>query len=255
MNEIKTFAAILIMIVFTAISIYMILDDDEQELTNKNIQAVVCFGTTGDFIKEATVSYNESAVQTEENFEKTEIKAETETTTSLFEYFEYEDEMEFGNEYVEFPLNLNAASFEELIQLPGIGEITAENIIAYREANGGFRNREELLEVNGIGKIRYQQIYDLVYLDVEYYDSTEETNPPETDYENTQKTDWIPVIVNVNTASAEEFAYLPGVDMELASKIIALRDEIGGYKNILELLYVEGMTVELYRSIDEYLVC
>jgi len=248
MNEIKTFAAILIMIVFTAISIYMILDDDEQELTNKNIQAVVCFGTTGDFIEEATVSYNESAVQTEENFE-------TETTTSLFEYFEYEDEMEFGNEYVEFPLNLNAASFEELIQLPGIGEITAENIIAYREANGGFRNREELLEVNGIGKIRYQQIYDLVYLDVEYYDSTEETNPPETDYENTQKTDWIPVIVNVNTASAEEFAYLPGVDMELASKIIALRDEIGGYKNILELLYVEGMTVELYRSIDEYLVC
>lgn len=252
MDNIKTFAAISFMFIFTSINVYMVATDNEQDIEREAVQVMVCFETTGALIEEATISYAESIVQTEENFEKTEIKTETETTVSLFEY---EDEMAFGKEYVEFPLNLNMASFEELIQLPGIGEVTAENIIAYRETNGGFRNREELLEVSGIGKIRYQQIYDLVYLDVEYYDYPEETNSPETDYKNTQETDWIPIIVNVNTASAEEFAYLPGVDMELARKIVDLRNEIGGYKNILELLYVEGMTVKLYISIDDYLVC
>lgn len=252
MNEIKTFAAILVMIIFTSISIYMVATDDE-EITRETIQAVVYFETTADCTGEVITSYAESAAKTEEYFEKTEIQTETEMTTSLTKC---EDKMESGKEYVVFPLNLNTASFEALIQLPGIGEVTAENIIAYREANGGFRNREELLEVSGIGKIRYQQIYDLVYLDIEYYDYPEETSPPEIiDRTKTQATEWVPIIINVNTATAEEFAYMPGVDIELGRKIVALRNEIGGYKNILELLYVEGMTVELYRSIDDYLVC
>ncbi len=50
-------------------------------------------------------------------------------------------------------ININTASAQELADfLPGIGITKAENIVAYREAIGGFRSVEELIEVKGIGE-------------------------------------------------------------------------------------------------------
>ncbi|MBQ9301060.1 MAG: helix-hairpin-helix domain-containing protein [Clostridia bacterium] len=60
-------------------------------------------------------------------------------------------------------LNLNAASRDELMTLPGIGEKTAEAILALRETLGSFRYPEDLLLVNGIGTKKLETIYDLIY--------------------------------------------------------------------------------------------
>lgn len=48
-------------------------------------------------------------------------------------------------------ININTATKEELMQLPGIGETTADNIISYREEHGSFGSVEDLLEIRGIG--------------------------------------------------------------------------------------------------------
>ena len=50
------------------------------------------------------------------------------------------------------PLDLNAASAEELAELPGIGPELARRIAAYREEHGPFETVEELMEVSGIGQ-------------------------------------------------------------------------------------------------------
>ena len=49
-------------------------------------------------------------------------------------------------------IDINTAGVDELMLLPGIGEKRAEDIIAYRRANGPFRIPEELTEVPGIGE-------------------------------------------------------------------------------------------------------
>ncbi len=49
------------------------------------------------------------------------------------------------------PLDLNAASAEELTALPGIGEALAARIVEYREASGPFETVEDLTNVSGIG--------------------------------------------------------------------------------------------------------
>ena len=53
------------------------------------------------------------------------------------------------------PLDLNAATAEELTELPGIGEELSRRILEYREENGGFRSVEELMEVSGIGEGKF----------------------------------------------------------------------------------------------------
>ena len=60
------------------------------------------------------------------------------------------------------PLNINQASLKELQKLPGVGKVTAEKIIAYREANGPFATVDDLLKVNGMGKKTLAKIRDRV---------------------------------------------------------------------------------------------
>lgn len=52
------------------------------------------------------------------------------------------------------PLNLNTATAEQLDTLDGVGPATAQKILAYRQAHGGFRSVAELGQVPGIGEKR-----------------------------------------------------------------------------------------------------
>ena len=59
-------------------------------------------------------------------------------------------------------LDLNTATSEQLQQLPGIGPVIAERIIAYRTENGPFSTVGELMNVSGIGEKKLEAIWDLV---------------------------------------------------------------------------------------------
>lgn len=59
-------------------------------------------------------------------------------------------------------VNLNTASAEELESLPEVGEVTADRIIEYREANGPFRSIDDLVHVQGISTRTIDGLRDLV---------------------------------------------------------------------------------------------
>lgn len=66
---------------------------------------------------------------------------------------------------LEGPVNLNSASAEQLMTLPGIGEVKAAAIIAYREAHDGFKTIEEIMEVSGFGEATFERLKESITVD------------------------------------------------------------------------------------------
>ena len=61
--------------------------------------------------------------------------------------------------------------------------------------------------------------------------------------------------VNINTATAEEFAAnVPLIDKELAERIVEYREETGDFQVLEELLQIDGFTRKLLRRIKPFLL-
>ena len=60
------------------------------------------------------------------------------------------------------PVHLNVATLEQLDALPGVGPVTAQKILDYRQKHGAFGTVDELDAIPGIGPARLDQLRDLV---------------------------------------------------------------------------------------------
>lgn len=74
------------------------------------------------------------------------------------EEWSMEDSKAVGADRADGKVNINTASREELMTLPGIGESKAETIIKYREEHGDFESIEGLMEIPGIKEGIYNKI-------------------------------------------------------------------------------------------------
>ena len=61
-------------------------------------------------------------------------------------------------------INVNSASVRELQKLNGIGEVTAQAIVVYRDEHGAFSSVEDLLNVKGIGQAALAKIIPYISL-------------------------------------------------------------------------------------------
>ncbi len=59
-------------------------------------------------------------------------------------------------------ININQASVEELMALPGIGSAKAGSIVSYREQNGEFSSIEEVMQVEGIKEGVFNRMKDRI---------------------------------------------------------------------------------------------
>lgn len=62
-------------------------------------------------------------------------------------------------------VNINTASKEKLMTLPGIGESRAESIITYREEYGRFKTIEDIMKVSGIKDAAYSKLKNYICVD------------------------------------------------------------------------------------------
>jgi competence protein ComEA len=60
------------------------------------------------------------------------------------------------------PVHLNTATLDELDALPGVGPVTAQKILDYREQHGAFSSVDDLDAIPGIGPARLEQLRGLV---------------------------------------------------------------------------------------------
>lgn len=180
-----------------------------------------------------------------------------------------------------FPISLNSITFDELLYIKGIGEVTAQKIIDYRSSIGYFTSRYQLLEIDGIGENKMNTIMEYTYIEDEnldyYYEETtlevaEEPQPDEpqrnvqnnfesivdgdsnvVEVEVTTYVEPITYPIDLNTATLDELITIPNVTIEIAQEILNLRDTIQYYSNPYELLYIDGVTEQYLSEIIEYI--
>lgn len=115
----------------------------------------------GGFSEEAAVEYvNQAAVLSDGQQIRIYTREEAEKLENPLDVKLQETEADrtAGQEKV----NLNTATEEELMTLPGIGEAKAADIVSYREENGGFQSIEEIKNISGIKDAVFSKIRDRI---------------------------------------------------------------------------------------------
>ncbi len=126
-------------------------------------------------------------------------------------------------------LNINEASSQDFLLLPGIGEKTSHRIVKYREELGGFKAIEQMKRVKGIG--------DAVFNKIREHLTT------------TGKND-LKVLMDINTATTPALRSLPGISEKDANAVIEYRKKNRGFKKIEEIK-LAGIGKEKFEEIKD----
>ncbi len=130
-------------------------------------------------------------------------------------------------------LNIDTASENDFMLLPGIGKITAHRIIKFRDDNGGFKNLQELTRVEGVSQKMFASFKDHLTL--------------------TGKSD-LKMLIDINSASKETLLTLPRVSENKAEAIINYRKKHEGFIRIEDLLLVKEFDKKEYDEIKELII-
>jgi competence protein ComEA len=143
-------------------------------------------------------------------------------------------------------IDLNRASRDELLLLPGVGQGLASRIDQYRREQGAFRSIHDLVQVSGVGQATLERLQPWVQVrpnDAGKAPTTERIAKP-------GKVAGLAGTINVNSASADELKRLPGIGPTLSERIVQERLR-GPFKSVEDLARVRGIgpkTVERLRS-------
>lgn len=127
-------------------------------------------------------------------------------------------------------IDINTADTASLIALPGIGSKLAARIISFRDKLGGFYSLSQVGETYGLPDSTFQKIK--AYLKLETGSVKK---------------------ININTATIDDLKTHPYIRYNIASAIVAYRNEHGLFSAIKDIKKVVAVTEEVYQKIEAYL--
>jgi competence protein ComEA len=162
-------------------------------------------------------------------------------------------------------IDLNQAGHAELLQLPGVGEKTAQRIEDQRQAQGGFRRVDDIARVHGIGPATVQKLRPWVRVqDDEAEEESEPADPAamptpaaskhgsSTKEPAAGKSSKLAGPINLNRATADELRLLPGIGPKLSERILEERAR-GPFKTVDDLRRVSGIGAKTLERLRPYL--
>lgn len=155
-----------------------------------------------------------------------------------------------AEEKIQFPLDLNTASKEQLMEINGVGEVIAERICEYARSVG-FSSVDELQSVKGIGEKKLESIrpYVTVTEPVQKTEAADETAASQTVSHDAK----VQFPLDLNTASKEELMEINGIGEVLAERITKYA-RTTGFSSVDDLLNVKGIGEKRLEEIRPY-VC
>jgi competence protein ComEA len=163
-----------------------------------------------------------------------------------------------------YRIDLNTAQREQLLQVPGIGERTAEKIEKYREEHGPFESRTELTQIPGIGPAKYEKIAGSVTTQSEearvVIDTSTGPSPKRTASNSlkssnskkpTKKEEGIKAPIDVNQADLDELQKLPGIGPRLAQRIVDERAK-SPFRSVEDLRRVSGIGPKILERLKPF---
>src|SRR5262245_24924109 len=154
-------------------------------------------------------------------------------------------------------IDLNRANKAELLQLPGVGEHTAEAILLAREERGSFRQVDDLREVKGIGPMRLERIRPHVRVETistavaSGSAADTSTNKVAARSGSGRKNPSPNLRMDSNRAAAAELQQLPSIGPALSQRIIQEREKTP-FRSVDELRRVSGIGPKTLEKIRPF---
>ncbi|KAK1173448.1 endonuclease/exonuclease/phosphatase family domain-containing protein 1-like isoform X1 [Acipenser oxyrinchus oxyrinchus] len=144
-------------------------------------------------------------------------------------------------------LNINTATEEELMTLPGVNRMVAQNIVEYRERIGGFKKVEDLALVSGVGAAKLEQIK----LEICVSNRTGSTqHSPSSLRKDLNQEHLAYTRININTATPAQLMSIRGITEKIAKNIVDYRQQHGPFKSIEDLVkvaYINSSFLDKFR--------
>lgn len=154
-----------------------------------------------------------------------------------------------SEEYPEL-MNVNSATEEQLMTLPGVSRQLAREIVRHRQMIGRFKRVDDLALVSGIGAEKLELLRPEICINTRRQLSRASSR--------TQSLDSVRVpsesrLCSVNASSVFQLQCVPGLNQEIAANIVDYRNKKGPFKSLDDLIKVRGMDIVRLSTVKQHL--